>query len=708
MQVQPSESAATSQEPAFADEISESDDEREEDDLDDCDLVSSEDSGSDDSSDEDDDDEDGSKPRKPDLFPDPLSLIDHTADLNSVLKAKSIGDAIQILCPNLPGQADCMRSGHGIAMFYFLTFLLCPTKLTGLPSKARGKYQKRKLLTEEQKAKILRARNRDNARRTRKRKKLYVNFIDKALRALESALGISAHSSSSPSAKIEGDSKSDCGRDASGLTTSGRPLCCIVVPGLNYNSSCSATSSTSAICALNQTSLLDCDSRLKEDKCQQQAMTKRAPPSSQESSLSGEDRIFQVTNSQTENGSDRNQLEVPCETMATKKNLISKRLRYMRAYMKLRHNPLARSQDVSSEETSSKLAEWLTVCAAEIVHATPLTAFRRPKDLELMCCCPPNCIYECRGVDAVEMDSLRLGEYFDRLVSELSKTPIKKNVTDAHFNHDQMQSSKTKKRGWTASIVVDSESATLCDSGRTLNVVYCLTVQRNDAIPTTSKPSASLTGIVHEVSPRPVNNTSSMPSSGVSHSSYASAEHHLPLHLHRNSRHSTHGHAVADSNRTGKYTAKSRSETTSEPDCSDNELEDDIGDWLAMALNSTYTQDPNYRRYRDADAARESVAPTPQVATIPFHTDSNTSESTESDSDVSDYHSCQRRRAKRRRVDSGDDEEAGTAVLFRQRIMATVEFGGSGCDSDGRILKISERFIASNDTATSAPSLRCL
>jgi hypothetical protein len=103
MQPQPSESAIASQEPAFTDEVSESDDEREEDDLDDCDLVSSEDSGSDDSSDEDDDDEDGSKPRKPDLFPDPLSLIDHSADLNSVLKAKSIGDAIQILCPNLPG-----------------------------------------------------------------------------------------------------------------------------------------------------------------------------------------------------------------------------------------------------------------------------------------------------------------------------------------------------------------------------------------------------------------------------------------------------------------------------------------------------------------------------------------------------------------------------------------------------------------------------
>jgi hypothetical protein len=416
-----------------------------------------------------------------------------------------------------------------------------------------------------------------------------------------------------------------------------------------------------------------------------------------------------VTTSQIENGSDKNQLETPSDTMAVKKNLISKRLRYMRAYMKLRHNPLANSQDVSGEETSSKLAEWLTVCAAEIVHATPLAAFRRPKDLQQMCSCPPNCIYECRGVDAVEMDSLRLGEYFDRLVSEMSSNPLKKIATDRKFNNDQSLSSRMKQRGWTASIVVDSESATLCDNGRTLNVVYSLTVQQNDKIATTSKPSASLTGIVHEVSPRPVTANSSIPSSGVSHSSFSadsSRDHHIPLHLRRIPRHST--HTVADNNCTGKYTAKSRSETTSEPDCSDNELEDDIGDWLAMALNSTYTQDPNYRRYRDADAARESGTPAPHVATIPFHTDSNASEWTESDSDVSDYHSCQRRRAKRRRIDSGDEEETTTAVLFRQRIVATVEFGGSGCDSDGRILRISERFIASGTVSSSGSSLRCL
>jgi hypothetical protein len=96
------EAVAVPDDPIQTEEVSDSDEERDEDDLDDCDLISSEDSGSDDSSDDDDEDEEG-KPRRPDLFPDPLSLIDHAADLNSVLKAKSIGDAIQILCPNLPG-----------------------------------------------------------------------------------------------------------------------------------------------------------------------------------------------------------------------------------------------------------------------------------------------------------------------------------------------------------------------------------------------------------------------------------------------------------------------------------------------------------------------------------------------------------------------------------------------------------------------------
>ena len=59
----------------------------------------------------------------------------------------------------------------------------------GLPTKARGKYRKRRFLPEEDKEKMMRDQNRDNARRTRKRKKLYDFFLGKALRELEIILG---------------------------------------------------------------------------------------------------------------------------------------------------------------------------------------------------------------------------------------------------------------------------------------------------------------------------------------------------------------------------------------------------------------------------------------------------------------------------------------------------------------------------------------
>ena len=37
------------------------------------------------------------------LFPRPLEIIDPDANLDEVLAAKSIGEAIQILCPSMPG-----------------------------------------------------------------------------------------------------------------------------------------------------------------------------------------------------------------------------------------------------------------------------------------------------------------------------------------------------------------------------------------------------------------------------------------------------------------------------------------------------------------------------------------------------------------------------------------------------------------------------
>lgn len=95
-----------------------------------------------------------------DSLANPLELIDPDVDLDAVLAAKSIGDAISLLCPNLPG----------------------------LPSKTRGKYKKRRLLTPAEKDKMMRDQNRDNARRTRKRKKLYDFFLSGALDELETLL----------------------------------------------------------------------------------------------------------------------------------------------------------------------------------------------------------------------------------------------------------------------------------------------------------------------------------------------------------------------------------------------------------------------------------------------------------------------------------------------------------------------------------------
>lgn len=43
------------------------------------------------------------EPVAPAKFPDPLSLIDHTCDLDAVLESRTIGDAMQLLVPNLPG-----------------------------------------------------------------------------------------------------------------------------------------------------------------------------------------------------------------------------------------------------------------------------------------------------------------------------------------------------------------------------------------------------------------------------------------------------------------------------------------------------------------------------------------------------------------------------------------------------------------------------
>lgn len=78
-------------------------------------------------------------------------------DIDAIASAKSLGDAMRILAP----------------------------QLEGLPRKSRGKYGKRKHLSAEEKAELTRRRNRENARSTRKRRKMYIKHLQKVAETLK-------------------------------------------------------------------------------------------------------------------------------------------------------------------------------------------------------------------------------------------------------------------------------------------------------------------------------------------------------------------------------------------------------------------------------------------------------------------------------------------------------------------------------------------
>lgn len=79
-------------------------------------------------------------------------------DIEAIASAKSLGDAMRILAP----------------------------QLEGLPRRSRGKYGKRKHLTPEEKAELTRRRNRENARSTRKRRKMYIKHLQDVAETLKS------------------------------------------------------------------------------------------------------------------------------------------------------------------------------------------------------------------------------------------------------------------------------------------------------------------------------------------------------------------------------------------------------------------------------------------------------------------------------------------------------------------------------------------
>uniref|UniRef100_A0A7S3JWD2 BZIP domain-containing protein n=1 Tax=Aureoumbra lagunensis TaxID=44058 RepID=A0A7S3JWD2_9STRA len=78
-------------------------------------------------------------------------------DIDAIASAKSLGDAMRLLAP----------------------------QLEGLPRRSRGKYGKRKHLSAEEKAELTRRRNRENARSTRMRRKMYIKHLQDVAEKLQ-------------------------------------------------------------------------------------------------------------------------------------------------------------------------------------------------------------------------------------------------------------------------------------------------------------------------------------------------------------------------------------------------------------------------------------------------------------------------------------------------------------------------------------------
>jgi hypothetical protein len=597
----------------------------------------------------------------------------------------------------------------------------------------------------EQKAKILRARNRDNARRTRKRKKLYVNFIDKALKALETALGVTSSSSASQTTQLEDDGRSDNDNEESCQDMGDVKQEQIGRDIVKLEGRCSSdysrqrTNSSTAV-------EIDSSSRSSSSFPPVHSLGHVKDPrqiSSSAAASSGENELTSRASSGAERRPDthnttlcegeRSKMRTPVprcsmESSVTKSNLLAKRVRYMRAYLKLRHSPLrdlfesgpgSGSGPGTGPASPSKVAEWLTVCAADVVHVTPLAAYRQAKDLHQMGPCPPDCMYECRGVDAVAMDCQRIAEYFDSLRGA-SSCEVSSRCEDASHCSNSSRSANSKlHRHWFASFAMDSDNATLCDNGSTLLVGYTLTVQIVDqkssmtlksdctsprvfpypfpaaTIIQLTQPRAAAVTAGNSPTPsscRHQESASSGSSSASSSSSSSSRASALPQRLDQ------------------RKQTDCKSEDDVEADLQEDKDDDDICKWLEMALDTTYIRDPAYQRRRTVSVGRDFSE---QEISRVSYTGSVADDGCESDSDGEEEELTppNDRKTKRSKMSSSgaDRDMCGAAemepppaasgtVLFKLCIQARVEFGGSGCDSDGRILRITEHFSAPRDS----------
>ena len=661
--------------------------------------------------------------------------------------------------------------------------------ILGLPSKARGKYQKRKLLTDEQKSKILRARNRDNARRTRKRKKLYVNFIDKALKALEAALGISSTTSSAySSSKLDEENDRSDGENDDAIMTTGlevedvtgmmsdsnlpQEICREEVaesdrdtssPFHTTHPSTIVGTSSDSPSTFYSSSCLDMVGRQLEGNHIYTAGASRNilfSASKLRNDVDSGTTTMRDENSQVDRNSAGKYLEESC-LPNSKDTLIAKRLRYVKGYLKLRHTSVP---EVVEKDLSAVVSEWLNVCSGEVVHVTPLPAYRNAKDLTAISSSPLECLdctYECRGINAVAMDSVRIAHYFDVLEMGACCTALdsyndrgegllmdrSKKEGDIERCKNDSRVSRSKHRLWRAICNMDSSSAYLCGDENDLCVSYVLTVELADKGASNILPSSAASlpidledftsasmGKSFEADVR--NTSADCCAIGIDDHDRVD---HPSLHIVMNSGHENRNVVRSDhvtailAVYNGDFETKGVRDVNGENNTDEDE---EIIRWIAMALDTTHIRHSRQKRHLEENIRRKKREQERCSATHWDGTESEDSEScgtytmgqirkrkkksdvsvsngcsadrfmvgscfSDNEGDVAGFHAGEEEDGNkgrgRIRHGAGSPSSSAGVVLLRLRVTAVIKFGCIGSDSDGRILRISEKFTAHED-----------
>ena len=627
-----------------------------------------------------------------------------------------------------------------------------------------------------------------------------MNFIDKALKALEAALGISSTSSSiCSSTKIDEDNdRSDGDNDDAVMEIASTGDCTtgmkaefhlpqeahagVTADGGEMNSSSNVDSFSCAadditivgkccnpLSSFSSLSSLDMTSRQLEGHHTYTAASSEQIlyASLNSRGICSSDDENQIGREVSENFWEESSHRVTAEDCDS---LIAKRLRYVKGYLKLRHTTMPEAAEM---DLSSVVSEWLKVCSGEVVHVTPLPAYRNAKDLTAISSSPLDfldCTYECRGVNAVAMDSVRIAHYFDTLEVGACCTV---QATDEDSGEEQGESrkdceidmqrsdlacSRSRNRLWRAVYNMDSDSAHLCGDGNSLSVSYVLTVELSDKSVYVAVPPKITSALVPsekfgaESIKCPV--TGRLESSSANSCVSGSADCLCQTHQ------STQRIMECENSNVILVLSDVESETNldkietimcdSSSGTRDSEREkdgdDDIVRWIAMALDTTSIRHSRQKRHIEENCRRK-IREQERYGTTQW--DGTESESEDSETCIT-FRTRDTRKRKRKwtsrsggialnggedcsrcgcssnnscstteidgreeglcgeeeRKDSGRERErderenaslSAGVILLRLRVAATVEFGGTGSDSDGRILRISENFAVHED-----------